>query len=304
MFKIWFSNEPEPPAPQGAPARRGALVFGDDVREALARTRDAAISLGHGQVTTTHQVLGIVADARCEGARALAAAGVDADELRRRLTSATAADPRVVTPGTELPYTGGAKRALELAMEEAHRTGAEIVTSRHLLAGIVRQGKEAAARALGELGFTLESLRAMESAAAAAFGIRIDDASDRSIYEQIVAQVREAAATGRAAPGQRLPSVRALADELDIAPGTVARAYAELERQGVVVTDGARGTRIAERPAGEPARVDDLAGLIRPAVVAAYHQGARAADLRAALERAMAGIYPPEDDPPAAPGPR
>ena len=42
-------------------------------------------------------------------------------------------------------------------------------------------------------------------------------------------------ATGALQPGERLPTVRQLADELDIAPGTVARAYGELERQGVVV---------------------------------------------------------------------
>jgi DNA-binding transcriptional regulator YhcF (GntR family) len=85
--------------------------------------------------------------------------------------------------------------------------------------------------------------------------------------------------------------VRQLADELDIAPGTVARAYSELERRGVVVTDGARGTRVAERerpPA--PDRPETLTGLLRPVAVAAYHMGATAQELRAALERAMHGI--------------
>ena len=89
-----------------------------------------------------------------------------------------------------------------------------------------------------------------------------------------------------------------MADNLDIAPGTVARAYSELERQGVVVTEGARGTRVAERNVsseGTMERAETLAGLLRPVAVAAFHLGANAADLRNALERAMTGIFETKD---------
>jgi DNA-binding transcriptional regulator YhcF (GntR family) len=127
---------------------------------------------------------------------------------------------------------------------------------------------------------------------------RIDDGSDRSIYEQIIAQVTEAVATGELRPGVRLPTVRQMADDLDVAPGTVARAYTELERQGIVVTERARGTRVADRSASgqgsfEP---ETLTGLLRPVVVAAFHLGANAAELRAALEEAMRGIFDKDDD--------
>jgi DNA-binding transcriptional regulator YhcF (GntR family) len=106
--------------------------------------------------------------------------------------------------------------------------------------------------------------------------------------------VQEAVATGVLLPGDRLQPVRQLADELDIAPGTVARAYSELERLGVVVTEGARGTRIAPRTeAQSPSteRVETLTGLLRPVVVAAFHLGATAPSLRSALESAMSGIF-------------
>jgi len=128
----------------------------------------------------------------------------------------------------------------------------------------------------------------------ATFRIRVDDQSERSIYEQIVAQVQEAVATGRLRPGERVQTVRQLADDLDIAPGTVARAYGELERLGVVVTDGARGTRIApQRSSGllDNDRPEALTSLLRPVVVAAFHLGSTAAELRAALDRAMKGIF-------------
>jgi DNA-binding transcriptional regulator YhcF (GntR family) len=73
----------------------------------------------------------------------------------------------------------------------------------------------------------------------------------------------------------------------------VARAYSELEREGVVVTEGARGTRVAERAgSGAPLqRPETLAGLLRPVAVAAFHLGADADELRAALEVAMTGIF-------------
>jgi GntR family transcriptional regulator len=132
--------------------------------------------------------------------------------------------------------------------------------------------------------------------------VRLDDGSGLTIYEQIIAQVREGIATGRLRPGERLPTVRELADQLGIAPGTVARAYSELERQNVVVTQGMRGTRVAERPAAAATamnRPEVLPGMLRPAVVAAFHLGASAEQLRAALDAAMRDIYPPGSPPQA-----
>jgi DNA-binding transcriptional regulator YhcF (GntR family) len=125
--------------------------------------------------------------------------------------------------------------------------------------------------------------------------VELDDSSDLTIYEQIVAQVQEGIATGRLRPGERMPTVRELADQLGIAPGTVARAYAQLERQNIVVTQGARGTRVAEHAspsvsAGE--RPELLAGMLRPVTVAAFHLGATSGELRSALDEAMKDIFP------------
>ncbi|HET7233470.1 MAG TPA: Clp protease N-terminal domain-containing protein [Longimicrobium sp.] len=281
---------------QGASFTAGAgqqFNFDDDVRGALGNAREEALEMGHTQVGTEHILLGLLRSPEYESVRLLRTLGVDPEKVWRYVKEAVPAgrSSKAARNGV-LPYTTGAKRVLELSMDEARTGGGHDITLRHLLIAVLREEKGVGARALATFGVSPEALRAARAAAGAAFGIHVDDASDRSIYEQIVAQVQEAAATGRARAGERLPSVRALADELDVAPGTVARAYAELERLGVVVTDGARGTRIAARPVEASARVDDLAGMIRPAVVAAYHQGATAADLRAALDRAMEGIYP------------
>ena len=66
------------------------------------------------------------------------------------------------------------------------------------------------------------------------------------VYLQIVNQVKYLVAAGRLAPGEELPSVRALAEQLVINPNTVARAYLELERAGLVVKRHGSGTYVSE----------------------------------------------------------
>ena len=65
------------------------------------------------------------------------------------------------------------------------------------------------------------------------------------IYLQIVNQVKYLAACGRLEPGTQLPSVRKLADQLLVNPNTVARAYRELETEGVLNTRPGAGVFVA-----------------------------------------------------------
>jgi DNA-binding transcriptional regulator YhcF (GntR family) len=73
----------------------------------------------------------------------------------------------------------------------------------------------------------------------------IDAAAPQPPYEQLRAQVVAGALDGTLPAGSKLPTVRALADELDLAPNTVARAYRELETAGVIVTRGRSGSFVA-----------------------------------------------------------
>ena len=70
----------------------------------------------------------------------------------------------------------------------------------------------------------------------------LDPGSADPPFEQLRRQVATRATSGDLAAGTRLPTVRALAEQLGVAAGTVARAYKELEADGVVVTEGRRGT--------------------------------------------------------------
>jgi GntR family transcriptional regulator len=66
------------------------------------------------------------------------------------------------------------------------------------------------------------------------------------IYRQIVNQVKLLLASGRLAPGEELPPIRTLAEQLLINPNTVARAYLELERSGLVAKKQGSGTFVSE----------------------------------------------------------
>ena len=75
--------------------------------------------------------------------------------------------------------------------------------------------------------------------------LRLDAASDIPPYEQLRAQIASRAASGELPAGTRLPTVRAIAADLHLAVNTVAKSYRVLETDGVIVTEGRRGTFIA-----------------------------------------------------------
>lgn len=75
--------------------------------------------------------------------------------------------------------------------------------------------------------------------------IQLDYKSSKPIYEQIIEQMKYNVMKNYLHPGDAIPSVRKLALELKITPGTVAKAYQELERQGVIETIRGKGTFIA-----------------------------------------------------------
>lgn len=78
--------------------------------------------------------------------------------------------------------------------------------------------------------------------------IHISSSDGVPIYIQIVNQVKHLVAAGRLAPGDEIPPMRALAEQLVVNPNTVARAYLELERAGVVTKRHGSGTYVSEAP--------------------------------------------------------
>ena len=117
---------------------------------------------------------------------------------------------------------------------------------------------------------------------------QINFKSGKPVYLQLVDQVRAAAASGAIQPGDPLPSIRPVAEDLRVNRNTVAKAYAELESQGVIETIAGKGCFVRENhsPLKKEARRKLIAEAIDDAVVQAHHlQIGKSEFLRLAEER-------------------
>jgi len=73
----------------------------------------------------------------------------------------------------------------------------------------------------------------------------IDNASNRAAYQQIIDQVKRDVALGRLIKNEKLPTVRELAAQLAINPNTIAKAYRQLEQEGIITTRPGSGAFIS-----------------------------------------------------------
>src|SRR6188474_410414 len=97
--------------------------------------------------------------------------------------------------------------------------------------------------------------------------------SGKAVYLQLVDQVKLAAASGTLRTGEALPGIRPLAEELRVNRNTVAKAYTELESQGVIETILGKGCfiRASASPLTKNVRRKLVAETIDDAVVHAHH---------------------------------
>ena len=112
--------------------------------------------------------------------------------------------------------------------------------------------------------------------------------SGKPVYLQLVDQVKAAIASGAMRTGDALPSIRPLAEELRLNRNTVAKAYGELETQGVIETLPGKGcfVRAGSSPFRKEVRRSLVADAMDEAVVQAHHlQVGRSEFLELAKER-------------------
>src|SRR5215471_10709895 len=112
------------------------------------------------------------------------------------------------------------------------------------------------------------------------------------IYLQLMEQVKHAVETGALRPGEQLPGIRPLAEELVINPNTVAKAYRELEHEGVIELRHGAGAFVS-RNAGAKKLTDKLrAGksIVAAAVEQLQSHGLREEEIRRLFEAELAGL--------------
>jgi GntR family transcriptional regulator len=102
---------------------------------------------------------------------------------------------------------------------------------------------------------------------------QIDFQAGKPVYLQLADQIRNAAASGRLSPGDPLPALRPLAEELRINRNTIAKAYSELEAQGIIETIPGKGFFLKQNrsPFTQRVRQQMLLTEIDEAVVMAHH---------------------------------
>ena len=121
--------------------------------------------------------------------------------------------------------------------------------------------------------------------------VQLNFRSGVPVYLQVAQQVKAAAASGALRPGDALPSVRALAEELRINRNPAAKAYAELESEGVLELRQGSGCFLKANgasPLRRAVRSERLGAELDAVIVQAHHLQIGDDDLRALLDERLA----------------
>ena len=123
--------------------------------------------------------------------------------------------------------------------------------------------------------------------------LKLDFKSGTPIYLQIMDQLKLQIASGKLSIGDRCPTVRRMATELRINPNTVAKAYRELEREGILEGRPGQGSFVTGGDAGlsQTRKEERVSRLMEPPVVEAYHLKMEPVDIRNILEETLRRIF-------------
>lgn len=123
--------------------------------------------------------------------------------------------------------------------------------------------------------------------------LKPNPASGVPIYLQLMEQVKHAVETGALRPGEQLPSIRPLAEELVVNPNTVAKAYRELEHEGVIELRQGAGAFVSDKaPKKKDAdRIRAAQAAVASTVEKLRTRGATDDEIRRLFEAELAGIY-------------
>ena len=124
---------------------------------------------------------------------------------------------------------------------------------------------------------------------------RPNAASGVPIYLQLMEQVKHAIETGALRPGEQLPGIRPLAEELVINPNTVAKAYRELEHEGVIELRHGAGAFVAPptRSRKSPDQLRAAQSVVAAAIERLHARGVTDDEIRRLFEAELAALTRP-----------
>jgi ATP-dependent Clp protease ATP-binding subunit ClpC len=132
--------------------------FTDRARRVVVRAQEEARSLDHDYVGTEHVLLGLTHESIGGlAAEALKSLGIGLETVRQRVEEVTGRGEQ--TASRHIPFTPGAKKVLELALQESRALGHNYIGTEHILLALIREGDGVAARVLSGLGASMDGAR-------------------------------------------------------------------------------------------------------------------------------------------------
>ena len=132
--------------------------FSERARRVLTLAQEEAQHLGHSHIGTEHILLGLVGEDEGVAAKVLISSGVSLSKVRSAVEFIIGHGEK--PSSGEIGLTSGAKKVIELAIDEARHLGHNYIGTEHLLLGLLHEGEGVAASVLNSLGVNLERARA------------------------------------------------------------------------------------------------------------------------------------------------
>jgi len=132
--------------------------FTERARKVIILAKEEARRFNHDYIGTEHILLGLIREGEGVAAAVLQKLGVSLENIRLEIEKLVQPGPTTQIIG-DIPFTPRAKKALELAAEEARSLGHNYIGTEHLLLGLIREGEGVASQVLLNLGMDLNTVR-------------------------------------------------------------------------------------------------------------------------------------------------
>ncbi|MDD5196234.1 MAG: ATP-dependent Clp protease ATP-binding subunit [Candidatus Omnitrophica bacterium] len=132
--------------------------FTERARKVIILAKEEARRFNHDYIGTEHILLGLIREGEGVASTVLQKLGLSLENIRLEVEKLVQPGPTTQIIG-DIPFTPRAKKALELAAEEARSLGHNYIGTEHLLLGLIREGEGIASQVLLNLGLDLNSVR-------------------------------------------------------------------------------------------------------------------------------------------------
>ncbi len=132
--------------------------FTERARKVIIIAKEEAKRFNHDYIGTEHILLGLVREGEGVAAIVLKSLALELGQIKIEIEKFVQPGPNAVISG-DVPFTPAAKKAIELAMDEASSLGHNYIGTEHLLLGLVREGEGVASQVLFNLGLNANKIR-------------------------------------------------------------------------------------------------------------------------------------------------